>query len=245
MENAKGDVTFCLGKDTSGDKTALAKQFNEENTGVTVKLLEFSTSADEQRAQFVQRQEAKSGECDVFYADVIWTAEFAAQKWIYDMTPYVDTRKDELIPATLDTVDYDGKLWGMPQQTDAGFLYYRTDQVDTPPDTWQGVYEDAASKDGIVYQGAPYEGLTCDFLEIAYAAGGEVLNEDGTEAVIDSPENLEGAAVHGRRRQGRHGRPGRDDLHGGGVAPLLRERQGDLHAQLAVRLCARREGAAR
>ena len=190
MENAKGDVTFCLGKDTSGDKTALAKQFNEENTGVTVKLLEFSTSADEQRAQFVQRQEAKSGECDVFYADVIWTAEFAAQKWIYDMTPYVDTRKDELIPATLDTVDYDGKLWGMPQQTDSGFLYYRTDQVDTPPDTWQGVYQDAASKDGIVYQGAPYEGLTCDFLEIAYAAGGEVLNEDGTEAIIDSPENL-------------------------------------------------------
>jgi multiple sugar transport system substrate-binding protein len=190
MESAKGDVTFCLGKDTSGDKTALAKQFNEENTGVTVKLLEFSTSADEQRAQFVQRQEAKSGECDVFYADVIWTAEFAAQKWIYDMTPYVETRKDDLIPATLDTVDYDGKLWGMPQQTDAGFLYYRTDQVDTPPDTWQGVYEDAASKDGIVYQGAPYEGLTCDFLEIAYAAGGEVLNEDGTEAIIDSPENL-------------------------------------------------------
>ncbi len=190
MDNASGEVTFCLGKDTSGDKTALAKQFNEENTGVTVKLLEFSTSADEQRAQFVQRQEAKSGECDVFYADVIWTAEFAAQKWIYDMTPYVETRQDELIPATLETVNYDGKMWGMPQQTDAAFLYYRTDQVETPPATWQEVYADAASKDGIVYQGAPYEGLTCDFLELAYAAGGEVLSEDGKEAVIDSPENL-------------------------------------------------------
>ena len=61
---------------------------------------------------------------------MIWTAEFASQKWIYDMTPYVETRKDELIPATLDTVTYDGKIWGMPQQTDAAFLYYRTDQVD-------------------------------------------------------------------------------------------------------------------
>ena len=191
MDGAKGEVTFCLGKDTSGDKTALAKQFNEENTGVTVKLLEFSTSADEQRAQFVQRQEAKSGECDVFYADVIWTAEFAAQKWIYDMTPYVETRKDELIPATLETVTYDGKMWGMPQQTDAAFLYYRTDQVDTPPSTWQEVYDVASQNDGIVYQGAPYEGLTCDFLELAFAAGGQVLNEDGTQAVIDSPENVE------------------------------------------------------
>ena len=48
----------------------------------------------------------------------------------------------------------------------------------------------AGENDGIVYQGAPYEGLTCDFLELAFAAGGQVLNEDGTEAVIDSPENV-------------------------------------------------------
>ena len=190
MEGASGDVTFCLGKDTSGDKTAAIKTFNEQNPDIKADMLEFSTSADEQRTQFVQRQEASSGECDVFYADVIWTAEFASQKWIYDMTPYVEGRKSELIEATLDTVNYDGKIWGMPQQTDAAFLYYRTDQVDEVPATWQEVYSSAADNDGIVYQGAPYEGLTCDFLEIAYAAGGEVLSEDGTEAMIDSPENV-------------------------------------------------------
>jgi multiple sugar transport system substrate-binding protein len=190
MEGATGDVTLCMGKDTSGDKTAAVKRFNEQNPDLNATLLEFSTSADEQRTQFVQRQEAKSGECDVFYADVIWTAEFASQKWIYDMTPYTDSRKADLIPATLETVTYDGKVWGMPQQTDAAFLYYRTDQVDEVPATWQEVYQVAGENDGIVYQGAPYEGLTCDFLEIAYAAGGEILSEDGTEAVIDSPENV-------------------------------------------------------
>ena len=78
----------------------------------------------------------------------------------------------------------------MPQQTDAAFLYYRTDQVDEVPATWQDVYKVAAENDGIVYQGAPYEGLTCDFLEIAFAAGGQVLSEDGKTAVIDSPENV-------------------------------------------------------
>ena len=133
MDNASGDVTFCLGKDTSGDKTAAIKRFNEQNPDLNAKMLEFSTSADEQRTQFVQRQEAKSGECDLFYSDVIWTAEFASQKWIYDMSPYVDSRKADLIPATLDTVTYDGKVWGMPQQTDAAFLYYRTDQVKERP----------------------------------------------------------------------------------------------------------------
>jgi multiple sugar transport system substrate-binding protein len=190
MKNAKGNVTLCMGKDTSGDKTALVKQFNQQNPGIHAKLLEFSTSADEQRAQFVQRQQAKSGECDVFYSDVIWTAEFASQKWLYDMTPYVNTLKSKLIPATLATVHYDGKYWGVPQQTDSAFLYYRTDQVKTPPTTWQDVYNVAKQNDGIVYQGAPYEGLTCDYLELAFAAGGQVLSPDGKKSVINSPQNL-------------------------------------------------------
>jgi len=136
MQNAKGTVTYCQGKDSSGNVTEAVKEFNKLNNGVTVKLLEFSTSADEQRSQFIQRQQAKSGECDIFNSDVIWTAEFASQKWIYDMTPYVNSRKSEIIPATLQTATYDGKIWGMPQTTDAAFLYYRDDQVKTPPATW-------------------------------------------------------------------------------------------------------------
>jgi multiple sugar transport system substrate-binding protein len=192
MDGAKGEVTYCTGKDTSGAQKESVKLFNEQNQskGLSAKLLEFPESADEQRNQFVQRQEAKSGECDIFYSDVIWTAEFASQDWLYDMTPYVEARKDEFIPATFDTVNYDGKTWGVPKQSDAAFLYYRTDQVDSPPATWQEVYDLAAKNDGIVYQGAAYEGLTCDFLEIAFAAGGKVLSDDGKKAEFDSPENV-------------------------------------------------------
>jgi multiple sugar transport system substrate-binding protein len=191
MENAKGEVTACGGKDTTGSKKAGVKQFNAQNPEITVKLLEFPESADEQRNQFVQRQEAKSAECDVFYSDVIWTAEFAIQNWLYDMTPYVEQRRDEFIESTFETATYDGKIWGVPHKTNAGFLYYRTDQVDSVPKTWQEVYEKAAQTNGIAYQGAAYEGLTVDFLELAFAAGGKVLSEDGKTAEINSPENLE------------------------------------------------------
>jgi len=137
----------------------------------------------------VQRQEAKAADCDVFYSDVIWTAEFAQQKWLYDTTPYVEARKDEFIPSTLATITYQDKQWGVPHKTNAGFLYYRTDQVDKAPATWQEVYDVAAEKDGIVYQGASYEGLTVHFLELAFAAGGKVLSADGKQSEIDSPEN--------------------------------------------------------
>jgi multiple sugar transport system substrate-binding protein len=191
-QKATGTVTYCLGKDTAGNNTAAVKDFNAKfsGSGLTARLLEFPTSADEQRNQFVQRQESKSGECDVFLSDVIWTAEFGAQKWLLDMSDYVNGRKDEFIPSTLETIQYEGKYLGVPQATDSAFIYYRDDKVKSVPETWQELYTQAKADGGIVYQGASYEGLTCDYLELAFAAGGKVLSDDGKKSEIDSPENV-------------------------------------------------------
>jgi multiple sugar transport system substrate-binding protein len=191
MNNAKGNITYCSGKDTSGDLKEGIKNFNALKNGITVKLLEFPEAAQEQRNQFIQRQRAKSGECDAFESDVVWTAEFANQKWLTDMTDYVNSRKDEFIPSTLSSVNFDGKTWGVPRVTDTGFIYYRTDAVKQEPKTWQDLYEMAKTSDpkGFVYQGAAYEGLAVHFLELAYAAGGKVLSADGKSSEINSPTN--------------------------------------------------------
>jgi len=203
-DGASGTVTYCTGKDTSGAQKASVRAFNERfaDEDLKARLLEFPESADQQRSQFIQRQRAESGECDIFYADVIWTAEFASQEWLYDLTPVVEERADEFIPSTLETAQYEDRYWGLPKQTDAGFLYYRTDQVDDVPATWQETYDIAAREDGIVYQGAAYEGLTVDFLELAFANGGRVLSDDGTASLFDSPENREALElmVEGIRR---------------------------------------------
>jgi multiple sugar transport system substrate-binding protein len=192
MDGAKGTVTYCQGKDTAGNAHAMIDAFNKKysSQGLTAKLFEFPASADEQRNQFIQRQQAKSGDCDVFSADVIWTAEFASQKWLYDLTPYMDQKKSEFIQAPIETVTYDGKIWGSPESSDSAFIYYRTDKTNGPPATWQELYKDAETNGGIVFQGAPYEGLTCDWLELAFAAGGSVISDDGKKATIDSPENV-------------------------------------------------------
>jgi multiple sugar transport system substrate-binding protein len=191
-KDAKGSVTYCTGKDTSGAQIQSVKQFNAKfkAQGLSAKLLEFPTSADEQRNQFVQRQEAKSSECDIFFSDVIWTAEFAAQKWLLDMTNYVNQRKADFIPSTLQTIHFDNKYFGVPQASDAALMYYRTDKISNFPQTWQDLYTQAKANGGIVYQGASYEGLTCDFLELAFAAGGQVISPDGKKSVINSPQNL-------------------------------------------------------
>ena len=192
MQGAKGRVTYCTGKDTTGETKAWSKRFNAKHRaqGLSVRVLEFPASADAQRQQFVQRQEAKAPDCDVFRSDVIWTAEFASQGWLYDLTPYVKGIKDRFLEAPLQTATYEGRQWGVPSYTNAALLYYRTDRVDRAPQSWQDVYRQAAGRGGIVFQGAPYEGLTCDWLELAFAAGGSVLSADGSKATIDSPQNV-------------------------------------------------------
>jgi trehalose/maltose transport system substrate-binding protein len=190
--NATGTITYCTGKDTSGDKKAGVERFSKEfeAQGLSAKLLEFPESADEQRNQFVQRQEARSSECDIFDSDDQWTAEFVSQGWLADVSAYVDGRKSEFIPASLKAGAYDGKQWGVPFQADTGLIYYRTDKGEKVPATWQELYAEAAKGGGFVYQGASYEGLTVDFLDVALSAGGQVLTEDGKKSAIDSPENL-------------------------------------------------------
>ena len=193
MDGAKGEITYCAGKDTAAPRHDRRLQQEVRRRTSRPSSSSSRPTADEQRNQFIQRQQAKSGDCDVFSSDVIWTAEFASQKWLYDMTPYIEGKKADFIEAPIETITYDGKIWGSPESTDAGFLYYSNDKVKEVPGTWQEVYEEAADDGGIVYQGAAYEGLTCDFLELSFAAGGEVLSEDGTKADDRPPANARGA----------------------------------------------------
>src|SRR3954447_21882976 len=124
----KGTVNYCTGKDISGGYHAAASGFNEKyaGQGYKLKIVEFPEAADEQRNQFIQRQQAKSPDCDIFGSDIIWTAEFAGQGWLYDLTPYVKSRASEYIPSTLATAVYAGRDWAVPFGTNAGLFYYRT-----------------------------------------------------------------------------------------------------------------------
>jgi multiple sugar transport system substrate-binding protein len=185
---ASGDVAWCIGKDTTGAYGTAIDLFKQENANVNVKLVELPESADEQRTQLVQRLRAESDECDVLGMDTIWTAEFAAQDWLQDTSDLIEPRKGEFIPSTLETAQYEDKYWGVPYHTNAGFLYYRKDQVPQPPEAWEDVYEQAGQHNGIVYQGSRYEGLTVNFLELLYSGGGSVLSEDGDSVEVNSPE---------------------------------------------------------
>ena len=186
-ENASGNVTWCIGKDTSGSFKQIVDRHNRESE-VNVRLLELPEAADQQRTQQVQRLRAESDECDVLGIDVIWTAEYAAQGWLYDVSNVIEDRQGDFIQSTVDTAEFEGKHFAVPFNTNAGFLYYRTDQEQQAPKTWEDVYQQAEQTDGLVYQGSRYEGLTVDFLELLYSAGGKAVSDDGSQSEINSDE---------------------------------------------------------
>ena len=185
---ASGNVTWCIGKDTSGAFGTVVDAFNDANPDANVKLLELPEDAGEQRRLQIQRLEAENAECDVLGTDVIWTAEYAAQGWLLDVSDFISENGDRFIESTVDTTEYEGKNYAVPFNSNAGFIYYRTDEVDQAPQDWEALYEEAAQGNGVVYQGFRYEGLTVNFLELLYSAGGSVLSEDGSEATADSQE---------------------------------------------------------
>jgi multiple sugar transport system substrate-binding protein len=185
---ASGNVTWCIGKDTSGAFGTVVDNFNKANPDANVKLLELPEAADEQRRLQIQRLRAKNTECDVLGMDVIWTAEYAAQGWLKDVSDFMSANGDKFIQSTVDTTEYEGKNFAVPFNSNAGFMYFRTDEVDQAPQDWETLYEEAAKGKGVVYQGFRYEGLTVNFLELLYSAGGNVLSEDGKEATADTQE---------------------------------------------------------
>jgi multiple sugar transport system substrate-binding protein len=185
---ASGNVSWCIGKDTTGAFSTVVDDFNKANPDANAKLIELPTDAGEQRRLQVQRLQAESAECDVLGTDVIWTAEYAGQNWLLDVSDFISESGDKFIPSTVDTTTYEGKNYAVPFNSNAGFIYYRSDEVDQAPETWEDLYEQAGQGNGVVYQGFRYEGLTVNFLELVYSAGGSVLSEDGKEATADTQE---------------------------------------------------------
>ena len=182
MSSGQGTVSYCTGKDvvTSRDgrkqhETAIEGFNRKFGPELQANLVEFADEASQQYEAFSRDQRNRTGQCDVFYSDVTWTADFANNGWLIDLSPYVRPRLDSFVEAMRDAAIFNDKIWGVPKQADAGLLYYNTDSVKDPPTTWQELYQQAAAGRGkrYRYQGLDYEGLTVNFLELAYAAGAQ------------------------------------------------------------------------
>ena len=88
----------------------------------------------------ISNAQNKSDAFSVLNLDVVWTAEFAANRWITELPEDQFPDLGKLLPSTVDTAKYRDKLYGVPVTSDGGLLYYRKDLLDKagvqPPKTW-------------------------------------------------------------------------------------------------------------
>jgi multiple sugar transport system substrate-binding protein len=196
-----GPITLAIGKDNAGWLQGVITGWNKYHPEQKVTLLLLPEASNDQLAQLVANLQAKSDEYDVIDMDVIWTAEFASNGWIIPLPESQFPLKDFLKPA-VDTARYQGRLYAVPDYSNADLLYYRKDILakagQSPPKTWAQLAKLAKTVapkyglDGYAGTFAPYEGLTVDFAAAVQSAGGSILSADGTKVTVDSPRALEG-----------------------------------------------------
>ncbi|MEV6692236.1 ABC transporter substrate-binding protein [Micromonospora sp. NPDC051196] len=148
--------------------------------------------ADEQRVQLVRRLAASDDGMDVLGLDVTWTQEFASAKWILEWTGSDRAEvEDGTLAGPLNTARYEDKLYGAPKNTNVQLLWYRKDLVPEPPTSWDEMISTAqrlkeqGKPHQVLTMGAQYEGLVVLFNTLVASAGGKLLNDDGTESVVD------------------------------------------------------------
>jgi multiple sugar transport system substrate-binding protein len=200
-----GPFTVVHGKDTTGGVVQeLLDQWNAEHPDEEATLIELPESADAQRSQMIQNAETQSDAYDLISVDNVWTAEFAANRYIVEL-PEEEFPVDEMLEPVIDSARYLDKLYAIPQASDGGMLYYRTDLLEAagiaePPGTWQELIDQCEqiqatpAGEGVdCYAGQfeKYEGLTVNASEAINSAGGVVTDETG-KPNVNTPEAAEG-----------------------------------------------------
>ncbi|MDN5858139.1 MAG: ABC transporter substrate-binding protein [Pseudonocardia sp.] len=188
------------GKDTGNFVQGVLDAWNAAHPDQKVTLIELPESADAQRQQMLQNATAKSDAYDVLELDNVWTAEFAANRYIVEL-PKDQVPISEFLPPVIEAAQYKGNLYAIPSASDGGMLYYRTDLlqavgITAPPKTWAEMI-DACAKVQATPQGAgvecyagqfaKYEGLTVNAAEAINSAGG-VITDDSGKPNVNTPE---------------------------------------------------------
>jgi multiple sugar transport system substrate-binding protein len=179
--------------------------FEAANPDIKVEVVKALKSGEGRRQAFAAQLDQGDATRDIYVLSVHWLAEFAGSGGLASLDDLAGSHGLDaaaFLPASAGASTIEGRLMALPWTADAGLLYYRKDllreQGLEPADTWDELQQMAldvvngeGAAHGIVWQGAAYEGLTCNTLEYVWAHGGDVLDEHGN-AVFDSVETRAG-----------------------------------------------------
>lgn len=199
-------TVFCS---SSGVELQLCREGTSswaEKTGNTVNVVTLPAGWDDVLPLYQQLLASKSTDVDVLILDTIWPG--ALKDHLVDMKEYVSNEElGQHFKAAVDGTTVNGKVLSIPWYMDTGLLFYRKDlleKYEQPiPTTYVELTQSAemiqaaerkqGNDDfwGYVWQGRPYEGLTCNIAEwFGSTRNGSIVSDKGA-ITVNSPDNVE------------------------------------------------------
>jgi multiple sugar transport system substrate-binding protein len=181
------------------------EEFNKENESkIEAEIVEMTSNKTSNEIHDLclkaLRPNASDEKIDVLEIPA-WAQEFAQMGWLYPIDNLSDEERARFFPQFLIPLTWRNKLYGLPEYRDLGVLYYRTDMVTDPPQTWDELICQAEKFQadlrkqqtfayGFLFQGAKTHSLVCNFLEFVNNAGGNLVDNQGlTPDALTDPQN--------------------------------------------------------
>ncbi len=193
----------------------LNKLFQENGVDFKITVAhEFRRGGGDQMADDFAKAFQSETNPDIMANSYKHVARFAEEGYILDITGYVekymDTELADYYRSLLDAVKYKGRYYGLPQDTEARPLYWRTDvaqcvkektgtdiladlyaRVERGEVTWHTVYQyaKAAKESGCSEWGVLHRKGSAhpDLIQFIYAFGGRLYNPETGKLVVDVP----------------------------------------------------------
>ncbi len=168
--------------------------FEKENEGVKITVL--PVGWDELNSKIVQLYQADDAP-DIMLAGTRSLRQFSELGIVEPLDEYMS--EEFIAPReknVLETAKINGTQYGIPFGFSSRALFYRTDLIDTPPTTWDELYETAKK---VQEENPDIKGFAIptdithgadELLNFIYQAGGRVVDEEGNYT-LNTPENIE------------------------------------------------------
>lgn len=191
-------TTALLDNEYLGTEREYIRAFTRE-TGIAVRIIPGRESDVDQLEAYRHWFRQQSPEPDVLRLDVIWPGLLADD--LMDLKALLGEQAELYSPELIRSGTVQGRLVTLPMVSDVGLLYYRSDLLAEygfagPPRSWDELERMAKSIQagerrkgnpafwGYVWEGAAYEGLTCNAMEWqGVEGGGRIIEEDGAISV--------------------------------------------------------------
>ena len=123
-------IVLAIKRDTTGTIRSLVDRFSEENSGISVKLMELSDESVENHRVLSSVLAGNEVTVDVMIVEDIWMKEFSSVGYLRPLDGGIGVDNSEYPKRFSDVMYSGGRLYGLPFILDAGIMLYRTDLTD-------------------------------------------------------------------------------------------------------------------